>query len=786
MSRAKQTIWDRWANRIADGVVGWPKTVIAACLIITVVLAAGNAFYRNTLNYQFFFSEDNPQLQAFESLQADYNRTEAVFIAVEPQDGDVFSPSSLQLLEAMTEAAWQIPYSLRVDSLVNFQHTEGSEDGLTLYGLFEGAEKLSDEERLRRKKVALSEPSLVNALVSPSGDVAGIRVTINLPGVALEKETPEVVLYVRRMVAEFEESHPGLRTYLTGQIVVDQAFPESTEGDMGFVWPAFFVVMVLLLVAIFRNFSFMLVTMLVGVLAIAAGMGALGWTHMRVNAAVTAAPIMILTLAIADCIHLLSSYRQQRDAGMSAEQAWRVSLRLNLFPVFLTSFMTLAGFLTLHFNDSPPYQALGYVVASGVAFAFLYAVPFLPAWMLVMPHKTLSTAQNAASSARMGQLGLWIARHPKKVIALALLPAVFLSVSVLKNRINDNPVHYFGESQEMRQHLEFVNQRITGLGTLNYSLNSMEKGGVADPEYLTRLEAFTQWLKAQPGVVQVDSLADVIKRINRSLHSEDPAYYRIPEERALAAQYLLLYQLSLPVGVDISNLLTLDQSASRVRVAMNNTEGSYHIELDQAAQNWLRANTPEAMWSEGASAPLMFAHIGQRSTEGILWGLLGSLVLMSFILIRVLRSAVLGVLSLVSNLVPVAMGFGVWAWVNGDIDLGITVTFAIAFGIVVDDTIHFLSKYQRLRVEDGLPAEEALSKAFSSVGMALLVTSIVLIAGFAMLGFSAMNITSHMALLTTVTIFMAFLVDFFLVPPLLILLDHWVVTGNRSSKNEVV
>jgi hypothetical protein len=160
----------------------------------------------------------------------------------------------------------------------------------------------------------------------------------------------------------------------------------------------------------------------------------------------------------------------------------------------------------------------------------------------------------------------------------------------------------------------------------------------------------------------------------------------------------------------------------------------------------------------------------------MLGGLIGSLFVMSFILIWVLRSRLLGVLSLVSNIIPVAMAFGYWGWIDGNVDLGITVTFGIAFGIVVDDTIHFLSKYQRARKELGKSTDEAIKYAFSTVGVALLVTSAVLIAGFAMLGFSAMNITSHMAILTTVTIAFAFIVDFFLLPPLLVWLDRKKVT----------
>ncbi|MCP5207264.1 MAG: MMPL family transporter [Hahellaceae bacterium] len=766
------------ATNFAALVVTHPVAFLMLSLLLFVVTAMGNAHYRNTLNYQFFFSADNPQLAAFEKLQDDYAKTEAVFIALAPADGNVFTPENLQRLESFTKQAWQTPHSLRVDSMVNFQHTEGNEEGLNVYGLFEHAAQLTQGQINQRKQIALSEPSLVNALVAADASVAGVRITIAMPGANLEKETPEVVFFVRELASRYEAEYPGLKIYLTGQIVVDQAFPESTEADFGFVWPAFLVVMMLLLALIYRSAVYMLITIVTGILAIGAGMGAVGWTALQVNAAVTAAPVMILTLAMADCIHILASYTHQLTKGDSRREAMIESLRVNLFPVFLTSFMTMVGFLTLHFNDSPPYRALGYVVASGVVFALIFSLIFLPAAIMLLPHKTpaISGKNTDSQSLFMWRLGEWVVNKHRWLLAFSGTAALFLSLSASLNHINDNPVRYFGESQQMRQHLEFVNQRITGLGTLNYSLGSGAENGIADPQYLQKVDDFALWLKAQPEVIQVDTLADVIKRINKSLHNDDPAYYRIPEDRESVAQYLLLYELSLPLGMDIGNMLTYDKSASRVRVAMTNTEGRYHIELDQAAQQWLQTHTPESMWAEGASAPLMFAHIGKRSIDGMLGGLIGSLFVMSFILIWVLRSRLLGVLSLVSNIIPVAMAFGYWGWIDGNVDLGITVTFGIAFGIVVDDTIHFLSKYQRARKELGKSTDEAIKYAFSTVGVALLVTSAVLIAGFAMLGFSAMNITSHMAILTTVTIAFAFIVDFFLLPPLLVWLDREKVT----------
>lgn len=761
-----------WSNTFVQYVVEHPKRFLALSLALFIVSAMGNPHYRNTMDYQFFFSADNPQLAAFKQLQQEYSKTEAVFVAIAPDNGDVFTPKNLAIIEEFTEQAWSTPYSMRVDSLTNFQYTQGSEEGLDISNLFENSAAMDSAELAQRKAFALKEPALVNALVSSDGGVAGVRLTINMPGIKHEQETPDVVLHVRKLAADIEQLYPNIKIYLTGQIVVDQSFPESTQADFNFVWPAFLVIMMVMLAIIFHSIFFMAATIVTGILAIGAGLGLVGWTELKVNAAVTAAPVMILTLAIADCIHILSNYTHELKLGRDKKLAMSNSLQINFVPVLLTTFMTVLGFLTLHFNDSPPYQALGYVVASGVVYAMVFALIFLPALIMVIPHKLpkVESITNTRSK-RMERLANWVIKNNRWLPWLMGCVALFFVLSSSMNEINDNPVKYFGENQTMRQHLDFVNSNITGLGALNYSINSGEDNGITNPVYLGKVDEFSKWLKSQPGVIQVDTFVDVIKRINKSLHADDQAYYKIPSSPEEVSQYLLLYELSLPNGMDINNMVTSQKSASRVRVTMTNTEGRYHIALNQKALEWQKNNMPEAMWSQGASAPLMFAHIGKRSIDGMLGGLIGALFIMSGLLIFILRSGTLAAISLVSNVIPVAMAFGVWAWVSGEIDLGITITFGIAFGIVVDDTIHFLSKYQRARRDLGYGTEAAITYAFSTVGVALLVTSMVLIAGFSMLGFSNMNITANMAILTTVTIAFAFLVDFFLVPSLLLKFD---------------
>ncbi|HAG96294.1 MAG: RND transporter [Pseudomonadales bacterium] len=762
-----------------------PRLTLILCLLFTVACGVGTSRYHNTLDFRFFFSADNPQLAAYEDLQSTYGSEEFVFIAIATNDGShLFSEHNLQALAQLTAAAWQTPYSLRVDSLTNFPYTLANEDDFLVEDLFSSDANLSQAHLQQREQFALREPATVNALISAQGDVAGMRILIKLPGVDRALETPKVVFFVRDLLARFEQDHPQFNTYLTGQIVVDQAFPESTAGDMAFVWPAFFVVMLVLLGLIFRSVAFVVFTVLTAVCAIGTGMGLLGWTGMKINAAVTVAPIMILTLAIADSVHILTRYRLFRQQGQDKVTALGTSLYQNQVPVLLTSVFTAAGFLTLHFNDSPPYQALGYIVCAGVIAAWLYATLLLPALVMIAPHRIRQqTLKQAGAAAGMDAVADWVIRHPRALFAGGLVVVIAGLACLPLNRINDDPVKYFGTQQTMRQHMEFVNDRITGLGALNFSIPVAAGQPVTHPDYLNLLDQFSQWLAQQPHVVHVDSMADIIKRLNQSWHSDDADFYQVPNDPEAIAQLLLLYEMSLPFGGDLSTMIAPGRQASRVRVTMNNTAGEYHIELNQKAFSWLQQHAKRQPQIISASAPLMFAHIGERSMKGMLIGLIGSLFVMGLVLSRLFRSVKLGLVSIACNVLPVALAFGVWGMLNGNIDVGLTVTLGIAFGIVVDDTIHFLGKYRTGRQQLNMNSEDAVRFAFARVGPAILITSLILIAGFAMLGFSAMNITANTSILTTLTIGIALLVDLLFIPALLLIFDR--TDHNHHSEDPV-
>ncbi len=752
----------------AEWILRWRWLVILVTLVAVVLLASGGRFLHLTNDYRVFFSKDNPQLAAFENLQDTYTKTDNVLVMLLPKDGKAVSANVLGAVTELTHASWQIPYSIRVDSVSNFQHTYAEEDDLVVIDLIEEPRSLSANELAAKGKIAIEEPLLLNRLISGKQHATGVNVTIELPGINPTAEVPEVVSHVREMMAGFETKYPDIEFYVTGVVMLNNAFPEASIKDIKTLIPLALGAIIIGLIIFLRTVSGMITTVIVIFMSIFAAMGSAGWLGIQLTPPAMSAPTMILTLAVADAIHFLSTMLFRMRHGDNKHDAIVESLRINFHPIFLTSLTTAIGFLSLNFSDAPPFRDLGNITAMGVVFAFIFSMTFLPALISVLPVKARE-GKTRTHRIMDGIAEFVIRRRTPLLFGIGALILVFAAL-VPRNDLNDNFVQYFDESIEFRTDTDKVADNLTGLYFIDYSMDSKEPGGISEPAFLQQIEAFANWYRTQPETMHVSVITDVFKRLNQNMHADDPALYKIPEQRDLAAQYLLLYEMSLPYGLDLNNQINIDKSATRVSVTLETMTTAQTLALEKRALDWMTENTPNLV-TQGASPTVMFSHIGMRNIKSMLTGTAVALVLISLALIFALRSFKLGMLSLVPNLAPAVVAFGVWWIVKGEIGLALSVVAAMTLGIVVDDTVHFLSKYVRARREQGLNAEDAVRYAFSSVGVALWVTTIVLIAGFLVLSRSAFELNSSMGLMTAITIGIALFIDFFFLPPLLMRLD---------------
>lgn len=772
-------------DQFSKAMVRWRYVVVLVTFALIFLAASGASRLTMDTNYRIFFGEGNPQLEAFDALQNTYTKTDNILFMIIPDDGDVFDETTMQLVFELTEEGWQLPFTSRVDSLSNYQHTVAEEDELIVEDLILDPVDL-DADRLQYiREVSVKEPQLVKRLISPEGHVTAVNVTALLPQKDM-REVPELVAAARALRDKYEAAYPGIDIKLTGMVMMNNAFGEASEVDMMTLVPLMFLVVLVTLAILLRSISGTFNTLLVILFSIVSAMGLAGWFGAVISPPVASAPTIILTMAVADAVHLLVTMRQNMRHGLSKHDAIAESVRINFMPVLITSVTTAIGFLTMNFSEAPPFHVLGNVVAVGVVIAFILSVTFLPALAAILPMKVAVAEDGVRHHGAMDKLADFVIAKRKPLYIGTIILTVGLVAMIPRNEINDNFVEYFDETVDFRIASDYGNENLISVYNIEYSLGVKEKGGISEPQFLADAERFANWLRAQPDVQHVSTITDTFKRLNKSMHADDESWYKLPDDRELAAQYLLLYELSLPYGLDLNDQLDTDKTSTRLVATFDNKSTTEMLALELKIGGWLEKEMPY-MEVHGASPGLMFSHIGQRNVNSMVGGTMLALVLISFILIIALRSLRIGVMSLAPNLIPAALAFGLWGLMVGEIGMSLATAAGMTLGIVVDDTVHFLSKYLRARREKGYSSEEAVRYAFHTVAVALLVTTIVLVAGFGILALSTFKMNADMGLMTAMTIAIALIVDFLFLPTLLMKMDNKdrseVSEGSASTSN---
>ena len=744
----------------------WAAVGISAAVMSAASLGALSIGVTN--NYLVFFADDNPQLRGFRALENTYSTVDRVLIAVSPQGRSVFTREALAAVFELTEAGWGAPYSRRVDSLTNYSHSEAvGVDDLIVAPLVDDIASLPDSEVARIEAIAMEAPDLVGRLVSRDGAVAGVVIHFVLPE-NQDQAVLEINAYVDDLVHEARASHPDVDYYVTGDVRMHRAFARATLNDLQTLTPLVLVLIVILAMALLGSIAGTVAIVAVIVFAVNTTMGLAGWWGVVFSPTNAGVPIIVMVIAVADTVHVVSSVLAGLGRGLDKRSAIAGAFRINTYPIFLTSLTTAVGFLSLNAAESPPFRDLGNFVALGVLLAFGYTMTLLPAVLGLLPLRP--PRWRVAGSREFERFAEFVMARRGPLLWGVGAVVVVLAAGIPRMELNDHPIQYFGERYEFRRHSDYVAQNLTSLDRLEYSLPAGREGGITDPEYLRSVDELAQWFRTQPEVTHVQAFPDVMKRLNRNMHADDPAFYRLPETAELAAQYLLLYEISLPFGADLNDRIDIGKSATRMIVAADAPWSRELRELDARAQRWLRDNAPE-LAGEATGIGVMFAHVSQRSVQSMLGGTITAMAGISLLLVLVFRSVRIGLLSLVPNFIPAVMSFGLWGYLFGRVNIASSVVVAIVFGIVVDDTIHFLSKYLEGR-RRGLVPEDAVRAAFKTVGHALLTTTVVLAAGFLVFATSGFEVSWTLGLLVAATVVLALAADFLLLPALLLAIDR--------------
>ena len=752
------------AKRWAELVMNFPKASIFLVVLVAVILGAGAKDAEFSANQRDFFKSTDQHLNDLIKLEDEYASDKNIMVIVEPSDKDVFTRNTLRAIQALTEFGWQIPYSQRVESLSNHLYTRVDGDELMVEYLVSDESTLSDQDLAERRQYATGKVGVKDYLITPAGDIALVVVALNLPQDKEGQAAVEVVDYVKEHIKAIRAQYSDVHFRIAGQVAVEVTLPEIVETDGRTIFPIALVLVFLFLTFVLRDLMGNLACIATALVSILAGMGAVLWSGVKVSPILANTPAIIVILAMADCIHVMVNYAQGLAQGLDKKQALIKSIEVNFSPIIFTSLTTAISFFALNFSESPPFAHMGTAAGIGILYAMLASISFLPALVYYLPSK----ASGVTVFPPMGGLIRFYQPHANKIIAGFVAVMVLLGSLVPLNRLDDNFVEFFDDNLEIRRNMDFLIERISGSVVVNLSLPATSKGGIYDPEYLALLEDLQNKLQQSPNFRSATSLLEVMKTLNRNMHQDDPDWYTIPDSRELASQYLLMYEMSLPFGQDLNNLVNFDRSESRVIVIYDQLSDKELINLEAQLKQWLQLHEFDTDSAVIGSGNLAFAHMQFTNVNNLSKGFVVALVFISFLLIFMFRSWSLGLTSMIPNLFPAAMAFGLWGVISGKIGFGMSVGITITLGIVVDDTIHFLAKYKYGREQLKLNNYRSVEYAMDTVGVAMILTTAMMAITFTSLLFSDFVPNQDLGLITIITIICAVLVDLILLPVILL------------------
>ena len=728
-------------------------------------MATGLARLESSADTRVFFG-DNKYHRDLQTFEQRFNQSNNILLLIRWTGHDILTSSEFaNVLREATNQAWTLPYALRVESLANYPHLTADEDEFSLEPLLD---VLCPGDCLAERTDLLDDPMLVQRLVSADGTTLGVHIVFDLP-FASPTAVQQITDSVRSLARSLDREHDGLETWFVGAVTMMAAFNEAAEQDVASLVPLVLGVMLVMLIITLGEARLALLLIGAGFYASLCAMGLAGLLGIQLNAATSIVPVVIITLVIASGLHLMLGFlRQYQEGGAGARDATRVALEMNVRPILLTSGTTMIGFLSMNFANAPPLKELGNLVAFGVLIGTSVLLLLMPLILRRFRRMRLINTTGWIDSV----LQVVVADRPALRWCVVLLVISALA-GLHRLEINDDFVHYLDESFEFRQAAEFSQEYMSGPNALDLSIAAAGPGGIFDPEYLEVVHELGGWLREEPLVANVVSMADIVWKIADQFGESDVANLSTDE----ITQYVLAYELSLTAGQELEDFLDKTRATTRVSILLSGGDSKSVISLEDRIYEWFYAHAPPTFELTVTGINVPVAHMSVLNIRSMLTGILLSLVLIAAIVGGYFKSARVLLITAPAIFLPIAMGFGLWGWIVVNIGLAASVIAAVTIGIVVDDAIHIIYRYQHSRQTLGVEPPEAARITVLTVGNAVLITSLALALGFAFLSLSGFEINRSLGLCTMLIVLCGLAVDLVLLPRVMTRLDNTEVGG---------
>ncbi len=734
--------------------------------LIVLALASNLKHLQMNGSYRIWFGEESKTLKDYDNFRTTFGNDDALIISFQDKEG-IFTQKALQSIDNITQALWKMKYVARVDSITNYQYVHANPDepdDIVVEDFIQNISKATSNYLVNRKEIAINDPLVVDGFISRDGTTTMISARL-IPKVNDDSDKSLEIMNLVNTILAPERERTGYHYWLNGGPPLNKAFVTIGINDATTFTPLILIASMILLFLLFRRAGGALIpigVVLFTFLTVLSVQVLLGY---KLNNFTANLPVFVVAIGIADAVHIYSIWLMQRREGDKNTQAVLHSLEKNFLPIFLTSLTTAIGFATLTISKVIPVLTLGIATASGAILAFIISIIWMPSVLLILNREVKVTVNSKEKSKKSLGYGRFIVTHDKRIVIVTTLIFAVLAMGLFFVKVDSNTIRYFDKSVEIRKSTEFLMENLTGPMAYEIVVDSGHKEGIKEPKFMQTVELFCKEFQATfPEVRHMSSLMDTVKRFNKVVNHTD----EIPDNRNLIAQYLLLYSLSLPQGMEINDKMDIYEQKLRVTGQIDIVDTSKDLEMIEYIGEWWD-KTPYKATVEGQTA--MFAYMQSDVTDTLIYSLSLAIFLVSLIMLMIFKRFKILWVFILPNILPVILVVGLMGWIGISIDIGVAIAGAIIIGVAVDDTIHFLVKYFDAR-KRGLSMQDTFDEVLRYAGKAILFTTIILSVAFSLFAFSTFTPNQNFGIVTAFALIVALVVDLLLLPALLSLADE--------------
>jgi len=717
----------------------------------------------------FFTIENDPDVLFYDRMKEIFGNDEFFIIAFEKDN--LFTRKNLELLKNLTEDLSGIDGIRDIKSLANVDDTIGEEDFFYVEKFLETISDNPEElEALRQR--AVENPLYSKNFISQDGNTAAIVISVhekpNDPGFRKK------IISQARAILEQYKTDTG-PVHMAGWTFTNLALAQYMKKDIATFIPVTYIFISLAVFLFFGNLWLTLIALVNISLCMGATMGLFPIFDITLNNITTIVPPLVMALALCDTVHIFSYVNKELfDRYPDRQTALAVVLKKLVAPCFLTTLTTAIGFLSLYISDIPSIKEFALIASAGMVFEFFFAFTFLPAFMLLFDEKKLTGSLFRAGtgplkmSRYLDSISAFVFTHFRKIVITAIL-VLGLSVWLAgKIPVETNLLEYFKSGSPVRTATRFVETELAGVSTLDISFAAHTDQAFKQPENLKKIQALQHHINTLDGVDKTLSFVDFVKDMHQSFHNEDPAFYRIPDQADLISQYLLIYESD-----DIRDFVNPAYDHARLSVRLSQHSTRYQADIIQNIRNFVAAemDTP-AMDIQVSGRALQDVNAIDALVKGQVYSLATAAAIIILIMFLVLKSVFLGFLSMLPNLFPIALNFGIMGLFGIPLNTATALIAAVAIGIAVDDTIHFLTELKRNMAGSG-HIRDAVKQTIQTKGRAIILSSLILSMGFGVMVFSSFVPTVYFGVLSANVMVMAVIGDIIVLPAAIVFIHHY-------------